>query len=655
MASFSIQEEDTLRAANGTCVIDVRDFLGTQEVDFEQNAAPPLRAIYNRSLVNRLWRALGWLVSVCVCWVCRRVLRRAERKPVELPIGFQPSAPTADDNVEQILDTLDRYKKAWIDTSAVARAALLRECRSCAVQVSRRAAQAAVQAHGSYGGGCGEEWMEWIPVILGMKELEESLRKGGEQSPVSLQKHDGPRGGQYIANVFPAGLLSLLFPQVTGEVWLKPDKDASQGKAYRSKKLPHKTRKAKCLKSGNGKVAFVLGSGHQLSAIILDVLHKLFVDDEVVLLKLNPVNEFLGQYVAAALKPLILRGFFSLCYGPTKQGISICRHELVDTVRVTGSEDTYNAIVRGTSKTPGVGYPPLNKSVMVELGNVSPIIVVPGKWSQKDLDHHTEIVAASLAFNSGHSSTAAEVLVMDETWAQREDFLNKLRKRLSSLPQRVGWYPKSRQKQRGLQRSFPDIEAFGVHCKGVNVSTLPFLLVTGLSPEQSSTRMETWTTALQEVALKNPEGTTKSFLKDAVQFVNDSCWGSSNCTILVHPRTRKQLGSQFQDAIAGLEYGNIIVNAPAVMGFATTALPWGGYPGQLPRSIASAQVACVHNTMMFDHPEKSVLYYPFRLSHPAIWSPTLANAEEVVERAIAFIDSPSLVRCCAFYCALCRG
>lgn len=109
---------------------------------------------------------------------------------------------------------------------------------------------------------------------------------------------------------------------------------------------------------GNGNhvmcITLAVGSGHQLSAIILDVLQKLFVEDEVVLLKLNPVNEFLGQYIAAALKPLILRGYVGLSYGPTKQGIAMCRNGLVHSVRVSGSEDTYNAIVRGRSTTPGV-------------------------------------------------------------------------------------------------------------------------------------------------------------------------------------------------------------------------------------------------------------------------------------------------------------
>lgn len=199
---------------------------------------------------------------------------------------------------------------------------------------------------------------------------------------------------------------------------------------------------------------------------------------------------------------------------------------------------------------------------------------------------------------------------MDKTWPQRSDFIDKLRQKLKKLPQRVGWYPKSRQKQRGLQRTFPDIEELGIHRSGINVSTLPYLLVTGQSPEESSTRMETWTTALQvikilyilhmskliafekyhqviheftareqEVMLNNAGSTALSFLEEAVQFVNDSCWGSVSCTILLHPTTRKELGPHFEDKLAELKYGNIVVNAPGRMGFIITALSWGGFPG----------------------------------------------------------------------------
>lgn len=33
------------------------------------------------------------------------------------------------------------------------------------------------------------------------------------------------------------------------------------------------------------------GAGNQVTVVLLDVLHMLFLEDQVVLLKLNPVNE----------------------------------------------------------------------------------------------------------------------------------------------------------------------------------------------------------------------------------------------------------------------------------------------------------------------------------------------------------------------------
>jgi hypothetical protein len=50
-------------------------------------------------------------------------------------------------------------------------------------------------------------------------------------------------------------------------------------------------------RAGDGGVALVLGAGNQLPVVALDVLHKLVVDGEAVLCKLNPVNEYLGPFL----------------------------------------------------------------------------------------------------------------------------------------------------------------------------------------------------------------------------------------------------------------------------------------------------------------------------------------------------------------------
>ena len=44
-------------------------------------------------------------------------------------------------------------------------------------------------------------------------------------------------------------------------------------------------------------MSLVLGAGNQTPVACMDILHKLFVDDAVVVCKMNPVNEYLGEYI----------------------------------------------------------------------------------------------------------------------------------------------------------------------------------------------------------------------------------------------------------------------------------------------------------------------------------------------------------------------
>jgi hypothetical protein len=50
-------------------------------------------------------------------------------------------------------------------------------------------------------------------------------------------------------------------------------------------------------KKAAGQVSLVLGAGNQTPVACMDILHKLFVDDAVVVCKMNPVNEYMGSYI----------------------------------------------------------------------------------------------------------------------------------------------------------------------------------------------------------------------------------------------------------------------------------------------------------------------------------------------------------------------
>lgn len=65
----------------------------------------------------------------------------------------------------------------------------------------------------------------------------------------------------------------------------------SQGANYRAKAAGKKAA---------GQVSLVLGAGNQTPVACMDILHKLMVDDAVVVCKMNPVNEYLGEYIRQA-------------------------------------------------------------------------------------------------------------------------------------------------------------------------------------------------------------------------------------------------------------------------------------------------------------------------------------------------------------------
>jgi acyl-CoA reductase-like NAD-dependent aldehyde dehydrogenase len=86
--------------------------------------------------------------------------------------------------------------------------------------------------------------------------------------------------------------------------------------------------------------------------VALDILHKLFAEDEVVLVKMNPVNDYLGSLLAQAFSPLVELGVLSFVYGGKEVGAYLTHHDLVGTCHLTGSEATYNAIVWGAPDAP---------------------------------------------------------------------------------------------------------------------------------------------------------------------------------------------------------------------------------------------------------------------------------------------------------------
>lgn len=72
------------------------------------------------------------------------------------------------------------------------------------------------------------------------------------------------------------------------------------------------------------------------------------------------------------------------------------------------------------------------------------------------------------------------------------------------------------------------------------------------------------------------------------------------------------------------------------------------------QDIGSGNCA-VHNTLLIDHPQKSVLRAPWRYYPTHLWSPSNRNLEAAVPAAIEFLSYPSLFTLVGAALAALRG
>ena len=81
------------------------------------------------------------------------------------------------------------------------------------------------------------------------------------------------------------------------------------------------------------------------------------------------------------------------------------------------------------------------KADHLRLGCVTPVIIVPGHWSNKELDYQARQIAGQVFNNGSFNCNAAKVLVTSSKWAQREEFLDRLRAIFKSAEPHKAYYP----------------------------------------------------------------------------------------------------------------------------------------------------------------------------------------------------------------------
>ena len=545
---------------------------------------------------------------------------------------------TAPSRIDETLTRLKAGAQRFAQLTLDERIPLARSMQEGYLAIAAASAEAARVAKGLPQQAAGEEIASGpMIVVRAFRLIIESLEalKLSGNTPIGPVSHT--KDGRLSVRVFPSNMIDgILFKDVTVDVHMA---------AGMSEAEMHEARAGfyKC-PDHKGRVALILGAGNINSIPGWDIVTKMFVEGKVCVLKVNPVNAYLGPYLERAFARAIEHDYLAIVYGGAEEGSYLAGHKDVDEIHLTGSDRTYEAIIWGPNederaKRKAGRRPVIDKPVTAELGNVSPVIVVPGPYTEKELRYQAEELAGAMALNAAFCCCTPRVLVTAANWPQRGTFLDYLAEALARTPARLAYYPDAAEKYRLATAGRRNVRRIGA--AGANV--LPWTVVIGLDPWNAADpafRTEYFCPVLYETAL--PSGDAAEFLFKAVDFCNTRLWGTLNATLIVHHKTQKDpaLSDAVENAITWLNYGTVAVNAYPAMSFAYGTPPWGAHPGSTRQDIQSG-TGFVHNARMLEGIEKAVMRHPLTTFPKPIYFPSHRTATPLAQKLISLEERAS--------------
>jgi Aldehyde dehydrogenase family len=518
-------------------------------------------------------------------------------------LGGNVTAVATIPEIDRALRELHEASRRWVLMRAEPKAQLLESVRKTVYAQAKPWATTAAKAKGVDGTPlAGEEWISGPWAVLYalnryIRTLREIARDGAPSIP--LDRVRTRSDGQVVVDVFPVnGYDKLLLSGIRAEVWMQPG--ITRADLFETIAMSYK-------QSVPPRTALVLGAGNIAAIAPLDVLYKLIADDAVCIVKMNPVNDYLGPIFEQAFKPLVDEGFVRFVYGGADVGKILCAHPMVDEVHITGSDRTHDAIVFGdrsdSADRKRDNDPLLQKPISSELGNVSPTIVVPGPWSDEDFRFQAEQIVTQKLHNDGFNCIANQVLVLPQDWDGTPKLLEHIESVMREARDRPAYYPGAADRCEELSEGH-DALRYGKSGDGFTPRTIVRVDAESNDPVFTT---EAFSSLLAATTLR---GDTPTYLRNAVAFANDKLWGSLGANVVAHPATLASNADDVDAAIAALRYGCIAVNTWTGVGFLLTETTWGAFPGNAIDDVRSG-IGVVHNSYLFDRAEKSVVYGPF--------------------------------------------
>ena len=356
-------------------------------------------------------------------------------------------------------------------------------------------------------------------------------------------------------------------------------------------------------------ITLILGAGNFSSIPYLDVLYHLITRRSVILLKLNPVNEYLKPVFEKVFKNFIERGYIIVTNGNINESKYMATHPGINHIHLTGSDKTYEDIVYGRELTGNERsiktLSKINpKPITSELGNVTPIIIHPGKWSTSDIKYQARKIVTGKLNNNGFNCIAAQVVVLPDGWGHTETLIKYVKYYMNKAKDRKAYYPDSIERLTKLEKDKSYERVNSLSC------TTPHL-TREIKAYNKYELDEVWSSTIyfRKIAYSNAE----DYVKKSIDYCNNELWGNLGVSVIIKNHNNKFNKHITNSYIENLKYGTIAINEWAAIGYIIPQLPWGGFPGNKDNDIQSGQ-SVVHNSMLFESPLKGIVETKFRIS-----------------------------------------
>ena len=320
----------------------------------------------------------------------------------------------------------------------------------------------------------------------------------------------------------------------------------------------------------------------------------LFLENKAVIHKPHGMNEASDAVWAKIFAPLVERK--ALVFIGADQSHAMPKVDGLHSIYFTGSTGVAHAIQNAAAAP-----------LVSECGGNNPCLIVPGKWTEKEMAHWAIQIVSAGKLNGGAVCGRPQTIITSRNWPQREEFLTALRKAIAEDTFGTAtYYPGVEKTKAQFLEHQPTAEVLKPEGGAHPASDVVF--IPGIGEGDFAVTNEAFCQIFSELPL-DTKNEAADFLTKATAFCNEKLLGSLGCMMLVDNTTLKANKDRVDQAVNELNYGGIAVNNIPPNIWLNAYLTWGGC-GESTEDFVSG-VGNFGNGLNFENVVKSVLMDDF--------------------------------------------